>query len=141
DLERGKRGCLDAVEAAGVFQHRGIAVAAHGLDDGGNRRIDLRILRGFERDQALEARFEVRIGGAQPRDSAHRACPARLRRRSLARTSAGAAACSNASINGCTSACLSLSAAWFTTRRAEMGMISSPATRSFAFSVEPVLTR
>ncbi len=44
-------------------------------------------------------------------------------------------------MSGCSSARRVFSAAWFTTRRADTGMISSTATRSFAFSVLPVATR
>ena len=45
------------------------------------------------------------------------------------------------SMIGFSASCLSLSAAWLTTRGDEIGMISSTATSRLAFSVPPVDTR
>src|SRR5262249_16295506 len=92
-------------------------------DDRAHRRLDAAILRRRVARESIELRIEAGAPGRKP---------AQLH---------FAAAFAKASISGCRAARLVLSAAWFTMRRADTGMISSTASRSFAFSVWPVETR
>ena len=58
-FERRHRPRDNAIEALRVLEHRRVAARAHVLDDRGDRGIDVRILRGFERDERVERRRET----------------------------------------------------------------------------------
>jgi len=98
----------DAVKAARVRKHRGIAAPANVRDDRA-RHSRHRTVRGrLVAGQGLELRAELRVARAQA---------AQLHRLAFA----------NASIIGCSSDRRVFSAAWLTIKRAETGMISSTA--------------
>src|SRR5207237_8314003 len=107
DARRGR-----AIEAARVFEYRGIAAPAHLGDDRAHGLLHAGGARRGEA-QAVEGRVEAgcRAGEAP---QLH------------------AAASAKASISGCKAPRLVLSAAWLTIRRADTGRISSTATRPFS---------
>src|SRR5207244_4580542 len=120
DLKLGDRVRRNAIEAARVIQQRGVAARAYLGEDGTHGFRELRVLRRVEACQLFEAGSKILVGG---RKAFHLAARAK------------------ASISGCSSARLVLSAAWLTISRAETGRISSTATSPLSRSVRPVATR
>src|SRR6185436_13179230 len=100
-----------------------IAPLAHSGDDCPHHVGNLRVLGRFIARQRGELRVETGLARGKTADVHFRA------------------ALEKASIRGCSSARRVLSAAWFTTRRADTGMISSTATSLLARSVLPLDTR
>src|SRR5690606_13190893 len=132
-IETQRRGVGDPepVEAPRELEQRLVAAPAHVRDDPLHRAHDAGILLRLPRQQPGKPRLEAGLGRIQAVDG-----------RGAARhgVASWAAARSNAAISGAIAACRILSAAWFTIRRAEIGMISSTSTRLFARSVPPVET-
>jgi hypothetical protein len=60
-FQAGQRGCRQAVEPLGVFQHRGVATLFDVMQDGGNRLFDGGIGGVVELQQAGEARLKIRL--------------------------------------------------------------------------------
>ena len=111
---------------ARVVEHRRVAARAHVGDDRSDRRVDRLVLRRVERRSAA-ARLASKSGADESRRGD-------LRHAHLA---AAAAIASMQRLHRWSR--FSLSAAGLTISRALIGQISSTATRSFAFSVLPVL--
>ena len=114
-LERGDRGGLAARSKRRVYSStaaspRAFTSASIGRDVG----VDLRILRGLEREQLREPRVEVGLRGGEAPDPDHRAARAK------------------ASSSGWIAARFNFNAAWLTISRALTGAISSTAFRWFA---------
>jgi hypothetical protein len=114
DIEVRHRGGLHAVELVGVFQHRVVAAGAYVADDPADRAFDGVVGLGFESQQRIERFPEIVLGGVELADHDW---------------AFASEARSKASMIGCRRARFSLSAAWLTTRREEMSMISSTSTR------------
>src|SRR2546421_2432346 len=122
-LELGGAARLARIEAPAVFDERRIAAplhigedVLHGVPDG---RVPTRLVARQRRKLGVES---GRAGGKAAQRHAR-------------------AALAKASMSGCNRARLVLSAAWFTIRRADTGMISSTATKSLSRSVRPLDTR
>jgi len=73
-LERDHGLHVEPVEAAGVFDHRGVAGGAHRLQDLGDRRVDAAVGLGLEGEQGIEGgqEFGFARGQAADRGLAHR---------------------------------------------------------------------
>ena len=129
DLQRGHPLVPARGRSAGVLQHRGVAAPPHVGQDLGHDPLDALVLRRSRTPAAAaELRLEIGAAGIEQIKLQHPPLPVLPRRRTRPAWAGSASR-------------LSLSAAWFTTRRALIGMISSTATRWFALSVLPVLTR
>ena len=92
-LERGDAHRADAIEARGVFEHRGVAAGPHVGEDPSDRGLDGRVLLGVELGQPRQRRVEIRCRGVEPpgRLLRHRPSPPPRRR-----SPGAAAACSRA---------------------------------------------
>src|SRR5206468_975621 len=127
NLQRRDRRCREAIEALRVFEHRRISARANVAQDRIDAFLDREI--GLRRpvQHALQLALEI---GRRRRElgdvHCHAAAPIAAAKASMMRRMASR---------------LSLSAAWLTTKRAEICMISSTSTRLLAFSVLPVATR
>ena len=130
DLERGDRIGFEAVEAPRVLEHRGVAAGPHVVEDRGDALLDRpvglgRPVRAGARARRRSRRRRSRVGGSR--------APSPL----AASADDGADGVDDAADRRVPS----FSAAWLTISRAEIGMICSTSTRSFAFSVWPDETR
>ena len=105
DLEIGGARRRHAVEPPRVFEHRRIAARANVVEDRGDRAIDRLVLRASKAGERGETGVEVGLA----------------RWRGVRSQAWAATAVSNASISGCSRSRFSLSAAWFTIRRLEIG--------------------
>src|SRR5690606_21651899 len=107
----------EAIETRGVFEHGCVAALFHVADDFGHSLLEGGVGRGSPVQALGEPGFEIGLRGRKPQ---------RLGLKGHAVTeAAGATAFSNASMMRRMGSRLSLSAAWLTTRRAEMSMMCS----------------